>query len=234
MENQGSEEDDTGVVVDGFPRTALQVGPGGRRADGAHGARLARAASAGTSASACTAGAGRRQVAGGPGAARGRLCAGASQRAPAAPRTIHCLEPHRPAAHQVDFLKLFHDKLQELHDRFLDTPDSRRFPRPAFKVGRAPQLPRYAARLASLARNPAGAGPSGCWLPCRPGQAPRRCTAVGLTQAAPPPRPPLLTPTCCAAAPPPPCRSWCCTWTRRRACSGSSSAQGWRHCTTSA
>lgn len=39
---------------------------------------------------------------------------------------------------QVDFLKLLHDKLLELHLRHADTPEERRFPRPSFKVTKIP------------------------------------------------------------------------------------------------
>ncbi len=36
---------------------------------------------------------------------------------------------------QVDVLKLLHERLQELHARYADTPLASRFPRPNFKVG---------------------------------------------------------------------------------------------------
>jgi hypothetical protein len=35
---------------------------------------------------------------------------------------------------QVDFLKLLHDRLMELHLKHADSPDEWRYPRPSFKV----------------------------------------------------------------------------------------------------
>lgn len=35
---------------------------------------------------------------------------------------------------QVDFIKLLHDQLMVLHDRFLNTPLEYKFPRPIFRI----------------------------------------------------------------------------------------------------
>jgi hypothetical protein len=99
------------AVVDGFPRTAVQVCGGGSRRevwpnDGGVCCETRSRCSTGD-----------------------RNCSEALTRNDTPP-------PPGPPTHQVDFVKLLMDKLNKLHQRFIDSPYAARFPRPAFKVSK--------------------------------------------------------------------------------------------------
>lgn len=113
-----------GVLVDGFPRTALQVGAGAARG-------LCRHGCSGKSRSAILGG-----LETGPGLAGSEWSL--------LPPLFQCTSAQNcetPCAHitvlsipQVDFLKLLNDKLSDLHTVWANTQYEAQFPRPLFKV----------------------------------------------------------------------------------------------------
>ena len=108
------------------------------------------------------------------------------------------------ACAQVDFLKLLYDRMLALHLKHADTADEWRFPRPSFKVRNPCKASTTAGHMSARTL---------CHvLPCLPGQSSGSHEAYNRS-----------------AMSSVPCRrSWCCTWSRRRAC-GARCTAPWRH-----